>query len=86
MLGFFVFLSSSTFGDIQASCGNECGYDSTYPHSFLKISANCYFMLTDTRIRTAKAESKAYKLTDAHGLHLLVNPTGSKLWQLRYRF
>lgn len=43
-------------------------------------------MLTDTRIRTAKAEAKAYKLTDAHGLHLLVNPTGSKLWQLRYRF
>lgn len=43
-------------------------------------------MLTDTRIRTAKSEAKPYKLTDAHGLHLLVNPTGSKLWQLRYRF
>ena len=43
-------------------------------------------MLTDTRIRTAKPEAKPYKLVDSHGLHLLVNPTGSKLWQQRYRF
>ncbi len=57
-----------------------------YPYAFLKISANCEFMLTDIRIKTAKAEAKAYKLTDVHGLHLLVNPTGSKFWQLRYRF
>lgn len=42
-------------------------------------------MLTDTAIRKAKPAEKAYKLTDARGLHLLVRPTGGKLWQLRYR-
>lgn len=25
-------------------------------------------------------------LTDGNGLHLVVKPNGSKLWQLRYRF
>lgn len=43
-------------------------------------------MLTDVQIRTAKPKDKPYKLSDALGLHLLVNPSGSKLWQLRYRF
>ncbi|MEY3694433.1 MAG: hypothetical protein RL083_258, partial [Pseudomonadota bacterium] len=43
-------------------------------------------MLTDTRIKTAKPQSKLYKLTDERGLHLLVYPNGSKLWQMRYRF
>ena len=42
-------------------------------------------MLTDTRIKTAKPQPKLYKLTDERGLHLSVYPTGSKLWQLRYR-
>ena len=27
-------------------------------------------MLTDTRIKTAKAQAKLYKLTDERGLHL----------------
>jgi len=43
-------------------------------------------MLTDTRIKTAKPQAKLYKLTDERGLHLSVYPTGSKLWQMRYRF
>ena len=43
-------------------------------------------MLTDTRIKTAKPQNKLYKLTDERGLHLAVYPTGSKLWQMRYRF
>ncbi|WP_289465601.1 integrase arm-type DNA-binding domain-containing protein, partial [Klebsiella pneumoniae] len=29
---------------------------------------------------------KEYKLTDSHGLYLLVKPTGSKRWYLKYRF
>jgi hypothetical protein len=36
--------------------------------------------------QNAKAREKPYKLTDGDGLHLLVNPNGSKLWRLRYRF
>lgn len=43
-------------------------------------------MLSDTKIRTAKAATAQYRLADDRGLHLLVRPNGSKLWQLRYRF
>jgi integrase len=43
-------------------------------------------MLTDTRVKNAKPQSKLYKLTDERGLHLSVYPSGSKLWQMRYRF
>jgi integrase len=42
--------------------------------------------LSDLQIRKAKQKDKAYRLTDGWGLHLAVKPTGSKLWQLRYRF
>jgi integrase len=42
--------------------------------------------LTDTAAKGAKARDKAYKLSDARGLYLLVNPNGSKLWCLKYRF
>jgi integrase len=43
-------------------------------------------MLSDTGVRKAKPAAKAYKLTDGRGLHLLIQPTGGKLWQFRYRF
>ena len=42
--------------------------------------------LTDTRIRNAKPGSKAYKLSDANWLYLVVHPNGSKLWRMNYRF
>ena len=42
-------------------------------------------MLTDTAIKKAQPRAKAYRLTDERGMHLLVQPNGSKLWQLRYR-
>ncbi|WP_296763547.1 integrase arm-type DNA-binding domain-containing protein [Sediminimonas sp.] len=42
--------------------------------------------LSDLQIRKAKQKDKAYRLSDGWGLHLAVRPTGSKLWQLRYRF
>ncbi|UVE18194.1 tyrosine-type recombinase/integrase [Pseudomonas sp. LS44] len=41
--------------------------------------------LTDSAIKAAKPQEKPHKLTDAHGLYLLVNPNGSKLWKLKYR-
>lgn len=41
--------------------------------------------LTDTAIRKAKPKEKPYKVTDAQGLYLLVNPGGSKLWRVKYR-
>ncbi|RYI16689.1 MAG: DUF4102 domain-containing protein [Acetobacteraceae bacterium] len=42
--------------------------------------------LTDSAIRAAAARDKPFKLGDAGGLYLLVNPGGSKLWRMKYRF
>jgi integrase len=43
-------------------------------------------MLNDTRVRTAKACERPIKLSDNGGLYLLIQPHGSKLWRLAYRF
>ncbi len=42
--------------------------------------------LTVVQVKNAKPKEKAYKLADDRGLYLLVNPNGSKLWKLKYRF
>jgi Arm DNA-binding domain len=42
--------------------------------------------LTDTAIRNAKPMEKAFKLSDGGGLFLLIQPGGTKLWRLAYRF
>lgn len=42
-------------------------------------------LLTDAKIRSTKPAAKPIKLTDSHGLHLEVRPTGAKLWRYRYR-
>jgi hypothetical protein len=41
---------------------------------------------TDTEIRRSRPAEKAYKLFDSGGLHLLVTPTGGRLWRWKYRF
>jgi integrase len=42
--------------------------------------------LTDTEIRRSKPTKRAYKLSDGGGLHLLIKPTGGRLWRWKYRF
>ncbi|EFB2356807.1 DUF4102 domain-containing protein [Escherichia coli] len=42
--------------------------------------------LNDSKIRNLKPSSKPVKLSDSHGLYLLVNPGGSRIWYLKYRF
>ena len=42
--------------------------------------------LKDVSVRNAKAGSRPRKLSDGGGLHVLIQPTGSKLWRLAYRF
>lgn len=42
--------------------------------------------LTDTALRNAKPKDKPYKLLDSKGLVLLIHPSGSKYWRLRYYF
>ncbi|MFE4110613.1 tyrosine-type recombinase/integrase [Kosakonia sp. YIM B13611] len=41
--------------------------------------------LSDTKIRSLKPSDKPFKVSDSHGLYLLVNPGGSRLWYLKYR-
>ena len=43
-------------------------------------------MLTDTAVKNAKPKRKDYKLSDSHGLYLLVTTSGGKLWRRNYRF
>ncbi len=40
--------------------------------------------LSDPKCEAAKAKDKPYKLSDGQGLYLLVRPTGSKVWRLKY--
>lgn len=40
-------------------------------------------LLTDLKVRTAKAQNKAYTLSDSGGLFLLVTPQGSKYWRFK---
>jgi integrase len=42
--------------------------------------------LSDFAIRKAKPDVKPYKLSDGWGLYVLVQPSGAKLWRLKYRF
>lgn len=42
--------------------------------------------LTDTTIKNAKPKDKPYRLSDAKGLYIEIQPSGSKYWRLKYRF
>jgi hypothetical protein len=42
--------------------------------------------LKDVVVRKAKPSDKPRKLSDGGGLHILIQPTGGKLWRLAYRF
>ncbi len=42
--------------------------------------------LTDPAVRNAKPRAAPYKVADGGGMSLRVQPEGSKLWRLDYRF
>lgn len=42
--------------------------------------------LKELEVKYAAKRQKSYKLSDGGGLHLLVQPSGSKLWRMKYRF
>jgi integrase len=42
--------------------------------------------LKELEAKNAKPKDRAYKLADSEGLFLLVQPNGSKLWRMKYRF
>ena len=41
--------------------------------------------LTDPKIKQAMSKTKPYRLSDARGLYVEVQPNGSKYWRLKYR-
>ncbi len=41
--------------------------------------------LVDTQLKSVKAKEKAYTMLDGAGLHLLVKPNGTKLWEFRFK-
>lgn len=41
--------------------------------------------LTAAKIRSAKPKARSYKMYDARGLYLQINPCGSKLWRFKYK-
>jgi len=43
-------------------------------------------MISDLAVRNAKLKDKPYKMADSGGLYLHVQPGGSKLWRMKYRY
>jgi len=43
-------------------------------------------MLTTVQINALKPREKPYKVADEKGLYLLVSPSGSYLWRVKFRF
>jgi integrase len=43
-------------------------------------------MLTVRQIAASKPRDRQYKLSDQHGLRLIITPTGAKLWRYKYVF
>ena len=43
-------------------------------------------MLTDVQLRRLTPAEKPYKRADTGGLFILVQPNGSRLWRMKYRF
>jgi integrase len=60
--------------------GNSKTPNYSYPQSC------CDAMLTEARVRTAKAIEKTVRLYDERGLYLEVTPSGGRWWRLKYRF
>ena len=42
--------------------------------------------LTDTEIKRARAAERPWKMSDGHGMYVLVQPNGSRLFRFGYRF
>ena len=43
-------------------------------------------MLTDVQLRRLTPAEKPYERADTGGLFILVQPNGSRLWRMKYRF
>jgi integrase len=66
--------------DIQPNLGVHFG------HHTPSNKAKYPMSLSDAKVRNAKSGSKPYKIADGEGLFLLIVPSGSKYWRLKYFF
>ncbi len=72
------------YGDTQTGfLGVQIG---VRPDSILSVPlwARPVIPLSDSKCEAAKPREKPYKLADGQGLYLLVRPTGSKVWRMKY--
>jgi len=52
----------------------------------LEFDGGPQMALKDLEIRRLTSRPKPYKVADALGLFLLIQPSGAKLWRFKYRF
>jgi integrase len=75
-------------GDFGGHFGGQVGFGQFEwppPRGPLGMEGIEIVALTDVAVRNAKPGPKPYKMGDSHGLFLLVQPSGGKLWRLKYR-
>jgi integrase len=65
---------------------SACGGGHIGGHDVNRENGGPQMSLTDSAVRSAKPAAKPTKLYDERGLFLLVQPSGGKLWRLKYRF
>jgi hypothetical protein len=71
---------------------HQCPHNSIDSHDFCcHICCHVdYFqdvpIVIDTKLRPLKAKEKPYSISDGHGLHIEVRPTGAKYWRQNYRY
>src|SRR5262245_47122332 len=75
---------SQVFVDDRLQPGNTVSISGRYRQQNRR--GDTVMPLTDTRVRNAKPQAKAYKLGDGGGMYLLVTPDGARYWRLDYRF
>lgn len=54
--------------------------------SLVRFWSDLQTSLNDSKTRKLKPSSRPVKLSDSHGLYQFVNPGGSRIWYLKYRF
>ena len=52
----------------------------------VRLCSDHQMSLNDSKLPSSKSSDKSFKLSDAQVSYLLINPSVSRLWYLKYRF
>lgn len=78
---FYILCCPIRFDPIQCDCGSKLGkLDPQIRHLGVKEMA-----LTEIQCKKAESRDKQYRLSDANGLSLVVDPNGNKYWSVRFK-